>query len=165
MNKSKSFRQVGSAAPKNGWKEHSKPILTPEESGRFEVKRVSDILTADSAVPTMDSALLTVNAVATPVQPPTERRLFARKMDATAPQDIQTLRELLSPEYTTLASNKDKLLNSPEVMNQFFLIHGDQMEVHPDLDSALLQGYTRYPADLFFVGQISEEEIHACLST
>ena len=158
MNKSKSFRQARLAAPKNGWKEYSEPILPPEEGRRFEAQRVSDTPAADAASPT-------VNAVATHVQPPTERRLFARKMDATAPQDIKMLRELLSPEYDTLASNKDKLLNSPEVMNQFFLIHGDQMEVYPDLDSALLQGYARYPADLFFVGQVSEKNIHAYLST
>lgn len=149
-NKLKPFRQPGLATAKNDWKENPKLSLPPEDSKSSKAQRVLDIPPVDAAAQ---------------VEQPTERRLFARKMDATAPQDIQQLRSLLSPEYNTLASYKDKLLGSPDIKNQFFLIHGDQMEVYPDLDSALLQGYTRYPADLFFVGQISEKNIYAYLST
>ena len=98
-------------------------------------------------------------------RPLTERRLFARKMDATAPQDIQKLRLLLSPEYRTLAAYSEKLLANTDAKGRYFLINGDQLEVHPDLDSALAQGYARFPTDLFFVGRISERDINAYLST
>lgn len=168
MNESKSFRQPDLATPKNGWEED--PALTlPSPNGEgTSAQQDSDTKQNTSGQRGTNGAsthVVEADALETQFQYPTERRLFARKMDATALQDIQNLRALLSPEYNTLASYKDKLLDSPDVVNQFFLIHGEQMEVHPDLDSALLRGYTRYPTDLFFVGRISEKDINAYLST
>ncbi len=99
------------------------------------------------------------------VLPITERRLFARKMNGTSVQDIQELRHLLDPEYNTLARYKKTLLSNPDLTHHYFLINGEDLEVHSSLDSALERGYTQYSNDLFFVGAINEKQINAYLST
>ena len=95
----------------------------------------------------------------------TDRRLFAKKMNGTSPQDIQHIRAVLAPEYKTLASYKEKLLSNPDFKHHFFLINGEKLEIYSSIDSALEQGYTQYGNDLFFVGPIDEKQINAYLST
>ncbi len=95
----------------------------------------------------------------------TNRRLFARKMNGTSLPDIQELRRLLDPEYKTLAKYKKTLLSDPDLTHHYFLINGENLEIHSSLDSALEQGYIQYANDLFFVGAINEKQIDAYLNT
>ena len=93
----------------------------------------------------------------------TPRREYLRMMATTSQQDLQQLRQLLSPEYDTLAAYKDRLLEDKDAQEKFFLIHESTLEVHPDLDSALEQGNERFYYDLFFVGRVRRSEIETHL--
>ena len=95
--------------------------------------------------------------------PITGRQRFVAGMNLTAPEDILRLRELLSPEYETLAARQNELLN--KARGQYVLIHQEDVQLHPSLDSAMEDGYTHYANDLFFVGRIDEQELKEYLST
>lgn len=92
----------------------------------------------------------------------TKRQRLVTGMNLTAPNDILRLRELLSPEYETLAARQDELLKTSH--GQYVLIHQKDVKVHPTLDSALEDGYVNYSNDLFFVGRVDEQELKEYLA-
>lgn len=81
--------------------------------------------------------------------------------DYTSPESIDKLRKLFSEEYGTLAARQNELLL--KYSGQFVLIHKDHYEVHPTMDEALSQGYSRFGNRVFFVGKIDPKEIEAYL--
>lgn len=91
----------------------------------------------------------------------TPRQAFVRQMDITSPSDTAHLRELLEPEYKTLANRQHELLNTAP--NQYFLIHGERVKVFPTSDDALEDGFDEFPNDLFLIGRIRDRDIHAYL--
>lgn len=93
----------------------------------------------------------------------TDRQRAVTGLDLTSPEDLRRLRDLLAPEYDTLAACRDQLLQSAH--GQYVLIHGEEVRIHTDLDSAMEEAYTHYPYDLFFVGRIHERDFREYLAT
>lgn len=93
----------------------------------------------------------------------TERQRAVTRLNLTSPQDLCRLRDLLAPEYNTLAARQDQLLKSAR--GQYVLIHEQEVRVHTDLDSAMEDAYAQYPNDLFFVAHIHEQDFREYLAT
>lgn len=93
----------------------------------------------------------------------TERQRAVAGLNLTKPEDLRHLRDLLAPEYDTLAACRDHLLGASQ--GQYVLIHRAEVRVHADLDSALEEGYAHYPHDLFFVGRVQEQDFNEYLAT
>jgi hypothetical protein len=93
----------------------------------------------------------------------TERQRAVTGLNLTSPKDLCRLRDLLAPEYNTLAARQDQLLQSAR--GQYVLIHEQEVRVHTDLDSAMEEAYAQYPNDLFFVARIHEQDFREYLAT